>query len=304
MKILIESANWVSDNTELQRIRTEVFVKEQAVPIELEWDDKDSVAKHWLAFNGEGQAIGTIRMLADGHIGRMAVAKHCRQQGVGRALLAAVIEFAKSEQFYELYLYAQNYAVDFYSKAGFICEGETFMDANIPHQAMRLRLRDQRLLGINGGDFSISDHPTAAKDLISQVQQRLRILSFNLDPDSFDCESIVNTISTLARKSRYTEIRLLVADISSIVKQGHQLLNLQRRLPSNIALKKVSCEPHLLHDNLIIADNTGFICQSIKEPEKICGNYNNRPTTQSYIEQFDELWNRAIIDPDLRQLDL
>ena len=111
-------------------------------------------------------------------------------------------------------------------------------------------------------------------------------------------------ISALARKSRYTEIKILVIDPSRMVKQGHRLLALQRRLSSYIQIRAASCEHYQIIDNLVLADQTGIICQSIKEPENVWANYNNKSIATNHIIQFDDLWERGIFDKDLRQLEI
>ncbi len=297
-------ANWEQDKALLREVRTTVFVEEQQVPIELEWDDKDENAFHWLALDENNKPLGTCRMLPDGHIGRMATLHSHRGKGIGLALLNSALEQAASLQLFEAYLYAQTHAIPFYEKAGFIAIGEEFMDADMPHKTMRLQLAERRLLGIHGGNFVIDNFKSVALDITEQAQKELRILSYQLDPRIFDNDDYHRLVSQLARKSRYTDIRILVVDPAPLVKRGHRLLTLQRRLSSNILIRKTSANPHDIKDNLIIADHTGMLCQSIKEPEKIWGNYYNRPVVQTYIDQYDDLWQRAKEDKDLRQLEI
>ncbi len=120
-------------------VRRRVFIDEQQVPEELEWDGDDFDAQHWLALIDDSP-IGTVRMRAGGHIGRMAVLKEYRQWGVGTQLLSAVVAAARAQGLHEVHLHAQVQAIDFYARHGFIAEGEQFMDAGIPHREMRLQL--------------------------------------------------------------------------------------------------------------------------------------------------------------------
>ncbi|ARN75795.1 GNAT family N-acetyltransferase [Oceanicoccus sagamiensis] len=304
MTFTVRAAIWQQDKVLLRAVRTAVFVEEQQVPIELEWDEHDEQALHWLALNEQNEAIGTCRMLADGHIGRMATLKPYRGQGVGRALLEQAIASARSDQLFEAYLYAQTHAIAFYQQAGFIAVGEEFMDANMPHKTMRLALAEQRLVGIHGGNFVIDNFKQAALDISRQAQKQCRILSYDLDARTFDNNEFRQIFSDLARKSRYTEIRILVVDTAPMVRLSHRLLTLQRRLSSNILIRKTTASPHDIKHNLIITDQCAMICQSMKDPDKIWGNYHNHPVVQSYIEQYDDLWERAKEDKDLRQLEI
>lgn len=304
MSFSIEPTTWQDNREALSSVRTRVFVEEQAVPAALEWDDCDDTAYHWLATADDGAPIGTARMLRDGHIGRMAVVPAWRGRGVGSALLAAALRRAREDDLYEAYLYAQTHAVPFYERAGFQVVGEPFMDANIPHLTMRLQLAPRRLLGVHGGDFAPPGYADAAAELIAQAGKQLRILSADLDPTTFGRDDIIAALSALARKSRFSDIRVLVLDNSKLVGGKHGLLALQRRLSSSIRFRRPRNDPVDIRDNLIIADLSGILVQSIREPEAIRANFNNRPVAQNYIAQFDDLWERAEEDPELRQLEI
>lgn len=133
---------WEAAKEALREVREAVFVKEQHVPLELEWDGLDDGCLHALASDAQGRPIGTARLLADGHIGRMAVLKTWRGRGVGSALLRLLLDQARRAGMHEVRLNAQTYATGFYEKFGFRVVGEDFMDAGIPHREMVLELGD------------------------------------------------------------------------------------------------------------------------------------------------------------------
>lgn len=136
----IELAPWSAAKGEAQRIRLAVFVEEQGVPAALEMDDMDAQCVHALAFEDD-RAIGTGRLLPDGHIGRMAVLRPWRGRGVGAALLRRLVEVARERGDAEVQLSAQVHALGFYRAHGFSAYGKVYDEAGIPHQAMRLTLR-------------------------------------------------------------------------------------------------------------------------------------------------------------------
>ena len=123
----------------IMTVRETVFIQEQHVPVELEWDGLDDAAQHVIALI-DNQVVGTARMLVDGHIGRMAVLKPWRQQMIGTALLQTLLDYARQAGLQSVFLSAQTSAIPFYEKQGFIASGEIFMDAGIPHKNMALRL--------------------------------------------------------------------------------------------------------------------------------------------------------------------
>jgi predicted GNAT family N-acyltransferase len=133
--ISVRAADWNVDRAALRAVREQVFVREQAVPIELEWDEFDPLCQHVVA-EAAGRVIGTGRLLPDGHIGRMAVLESWRGQGVGRALLEALMQIARNRGIRRVKLNAQSRAVVFYQRHAFVAEGEEFIEAGIAHRSM------------------------------------------------------------------------------------------------------------------------------------------------------------------------
>lgn len=136
----VRVADWSADRAALQHIRHSVFVLEQGVPVEFEWDGVDGQCIHLLAEDDRGEAVGCARLLPDGHVGRMAVRQDWRGRGIGRRLLQAALKAAGAAGFVEVLLNAQTHALGFYEREGFTAHGAVFDDAGIPHRAMRLRL--------------------------------------------------------------------------------------------------------------------------------------------------------------------
>jgi len=143
--IRVTEVDWREAAGLLRAIREQVFVREQSVPVELEWDGLDPACRHVLAQTGNGEAIATGRLLPDGRLGRMAVLAPWRRTGVGTAVLAALIALARERGDRAVELHAQAYVVDFYRRAGFEVVGPQFMEAGIPHLPMRLFLRPETL---------------------------------------------------------------------------------------------------------------------------------------------------------------
>ncbi len=137
---VVQEANWQAAQAELAQVRLQVFVIEQYVPVALEWDGLDAAAIHLLARDQEQNAIGCARILVGGSIGRMAVLKSWRKQGVGYALLQAAITSCLSRGWLHISLSAQTQAIGFYARAGFVVCSEEYLDAGIPHRDMVLQL--------------------------------------------------------------------------------------------------------------------------------------------------------------------
>jgi len=132
--------DWTHDAPRLSAVRRVVFIDEQGVPEALEWDEHDVPALHLLATADDGTPIGCARLLPDGHLGRMAVLPAWRRRGVGRALLAAALDAARTHGNTTLRLSAQTHAAGFYARAGFVAVGKDYEEAGIPHVAMQKAL--------------------------------------------------------------------------------------------------------------------------------------------------------------------
>ncbi|MBD8682697.1 GNAT family N-acetyltransferase [Pseudomonas sp. CFBP 13719] len=131
----VRVADWHKDNRDIRRIREAVFIAEQAIPAELEWDEDDLSAVHFLAVEGD-YAVGTARLLADGEIGRVSVLKDWRGLRVGDKLLQAVIAHANALGLHEQKLSAQVHATAFYEHHGFRIVSGEFLEAGLPHVDM------------------------------------------------------------------------------------------------------------------------------------------------------------------------
>ena len=120
----IREADWNVDAEQLSNIRRLVFIVEQKVPQEAEWDGRDDSCWHWLATDLADLPMGTCRLLPDGQIGRMAVLSNYRRRGIGAALLRTAIEKARHLGFSNVYLHAQTHAIGFYQQLGFKKNGQ------------------------------------------------------------------------------------------------------------------------------------------------------------------------------------
>jgi len=140
----IKTGSWAELGADAAQVRTEVFVQEQKIPSELEWDEADPSALHAVAYNHLGQAIGTARLLAHSadtaKIGRMAVKRVLRGTRIGQDLLQVLIASAGRQGNLEVVLHAQRSAEGFYARAGFLARGEPFEEVEIPHIEMFYRL--------------------------------------------------------------------------------------------------------------------------------------------------------------------
>ena len=143
--VAIETQSWLEARDAAYAIRHAVFVEEQGISADLEIDDYDSIAEHALAYV-DGQCVATARIYLDqqnpskAKIGRMAVLKEFRGQGIGTALLGEAIRAGMMQGASVFELHAQQSAAPFYAKLQFKPDSAIFDEVGIPHQCMRLVL--------------------------------------------------------------------------------------------------------------------------------------------------------------------
>lgn len=141
MKPICKQIQTNQELDEAHYIRRTVFMEEQNVPEDVEWDEYEDSATHFICRLGD-KAVGTARISFFGNsakLERVAVLKEYRRQGIGRAIMDYLIEYSKQKSAETIYSHVQLHARKFYEKMDFIGEGETFFEGGIEHIKMFLR---------------------------------------------------------------------------------------------------------------------------------------------------------------------
>jgi predicted GNAT family N-acyltransferase len=137
----VRLVDWSEAIPELHLVRRAVFIEEQSIPEDMEWDEYDAVCRHAIAEDSAGVAVGCGRLLSDGTIGRLAVLSAWRGRGVGSALLLSLVDLARARGHRQVRLNSQTQAIPFYGRHGFTAYGDEYMEAGISHQAMSRNFR-------------------------------------------------------------------------------------------------------------------------------------------------------------------
>jgi len=135
----IIAGSWEQLEQDAKYIREQVFIQEQGIAPEDEWDDLDAVVLHFIVYDKE-QPIATARLLPQHSVGRVAVLVSYRKQGIGKILMQHIIDYARQHKLPYLKLSAQTYVTAFYEALGFHVQGEIYEDCGIPHIDMILEL--------------------------------------------------------------------------------------------------------------------------------------------------------------------
>ncbi len=142
----IRPARWATHRAQIEAVRRSVFIVEQGVPEDEEWDDAGRGCWHTLAVTPKRDAVGTARLEPTGKIGRVAVLPQYRGTGIGGAMIGHLVDLARTLGLTQVHLNSQSSAIGFYERLGFRAEGPEFEEVGIPHRRMNLRIvqRDEQ----------------------------------------------------------------------------------------------------------------------------------------------------------------
>lgn len=311
----IEFANWELDRPALRSVREQVFVIEQQIREEEEWDNLDAQSQHVLAFDHEGHPIGTARLTPEHRIGRMAVLKEWRECGVGAALLRTLVEHARAASYRSIELHAQTSAIGFYEKFGFTSYGEEFIEANIPHRHMRLNLLPVEVPFrthlseppiVKLQQITSSDQAKAATlEIIRLAKRELCIYTRDLDAVVFDNEECVEALKQLAVTKRGARIRILVQNPLIAIQNGHRLIPLLQRLTTTFSVRIPVEEKDLQYPSaFLLNDRYGFYFRPLGNRFDGESNTYDLGKHQQLVSYFDQIWEFAEPSVELRRLSL
>lgn len=305
-----------TEDTEVSRnIRKRVFIDEQAVPENEEWDefDKDSSSVHMLARSVSGDAMAYLRIVYPEanktKITRIAVLKEYRNQGVATALLHEALQLVLSRSFNDVYLHAQIDAIALYKKFGFEEEGVSFLEAGIVHQAMVLNTANAHtILNIYDNKVLRLNYPNEfthhLKRCLQISRRSLLLCSKSLRKDIFADAAFVDALSAFARRDRNAKIHILVQEAKDLHERRTPLIELARKLPSKIEIRLLDRDAEPL-DSFVCADKKHLVFFNDETQTNGFCAYRAGPESQSLIEKFEHAWLQlAQKDPNLSQLSL
>lgn len=282
----VEPIEYESGLPELRTVRETVFVDEQGVPPEMEWDELDPVSHHFIVRDTAGTAIGTARLTPDHHLGRMAVLSSWRGRGVGNALLRTLVAQAGELGWVSLALHAQSHAIPFYARHGFLPVGQRFDEAGIDHQAMELHLGATNPVADRAGAIA------ATLGVIDSARQRVNIYSPELDPGVLDTPEVTEALRRFAVGQG--EIRILVHEPAAPQRDLSPLIGLHQRLPSLVTFRAVEEPFDRSYPSAYIAnDRSGYYFRPMAPRLQGDTRLDDRARARHLQSLFDPVWERA-----------
>lgn len=310
----VEPADYQVDFKDLRAVREPVFVIEQNVPIEEEWDALDPLCHHVIARDANHKPIGTGRLTPEHKIGRMAVLKEWRGKEVGAALLQTLIDKARDLGWSEVSLNSQVSAIGFYEKFGFVSYEEEFEEAGIIHRKMKLALEPFELAQRPPGksmtarmlDFDTSEQLLEVTlQVIATARRGLWIYSRDLEHSLYAQNDVVEALKQFGINSRGGLAQILVQDTMAARSQPHPLLGLSQRLPSVFQFRTPVDPEDQQYPSAFIASDTDAYCFRLLD-----GRYEGDwspdlpARNKQLVEHFARVWERSRPCTEFRALGL
>lgn len=138
--------------------------------------------------------------------------------------------------------------------------------------------------------------------MAQQAYRFLDIFSRELDPFIYDQKDFVLAVKQLAIKNRHSKIRILIAEPARVIQRGHRLVDLALDLSSFIEIKKLSTDNKDFNEGILIVDKIGFVHKNNDARYEAKYNFNDMRTSHTLLNKYDELWETAKPDPNLRRV--
>ncbi len=319
----VAEVSWLEQGKIIRKVREVVLVRELGLDPDQVEDDLDAGALHWQAQSPDQETIGVIRMSLDGVISHLAVSDAHRHQGIGLALLEMAVGKARRFDFRQVSALAPVALAPLFEAAGFSMSERTAADKNW-HEYIRLLEMDDPFdrprTAASGDDYEgdfvyrlgeddrivlLRKEPEFANivlEMCRQASASIRIWSPVLEHKLFDNNELRDVCSVLARRNKYTRVEILIYDSHRIVKNGHALLELSRKLPSSMGIKVVDPELRQLNQEFVIVDGLGLIYRHDHEVFEGYASFSDQTEASRFTRMFSAAWEGGILDPNLRRL--
>lgn len=334
-EIDVSVVDWLTTSA-LREIRTQVFIHEQGVPEQLEWDADDQSAIHFL-MRAESEPLGTARLLEDGHIGRVAILPAWRGKGLGERLMREVMAHAQSRGLRTLLLSAQVQAKGLYQRLGFQVCSEPYMEAGIVHVAMRWQADTFELAEVpaiefhSPGRFPIHNPPAEPRQsrvidlpyqlghqrelieidessaldhvclMLSQARRQVIVYAADQAAWMFNRRDVLNSFEQLIGRQRKCRVRVLLQEAVPAFLHGHSLVNLMHRFPSLVDIRKQHPDRPKGPQVYMLVDTHGIVMLPRASQHQGFARYQSPDQVRRWGQHFEDLWATSQSDSAIRR---
>lgn len=301
----VRLADWAADEAGLKAVRTRVFVEEQSVSEEEEWDGLDPDCIHAVAETDAEGIVATGRLHPSGKVGRMAVLPAWRGRGVGAMILQRLLAAARDQGLASVYLHGQVPVLGFYGRFGFVAEGEEFEEAGIPHRLMRLSLAAAAPEGEAATRRLVTGKAElagAVAEVAALATRSLAIFTPDLEHGVYDTPGFLEAVKRLVLSRSHARIRVLISEPGRVQHSVNRFLYVGRRLSTFIEFRELPRQFQGRADAFMIADRAALVYRSRADRWQGIADTREPRMAQHYLAEFDEMWQRSENAGRLREL--
>lgn len=321
----IDTLRWNEAEAPLKSLKPLLAIQEATSPNQT-FDNYDAQATHFIVSDTQGSPVGCARLMNTGVIGRPQVLHAFANQGAETLLIESIISYAKENTRLDSLTITEDVRLaPYYVHFGFKADGEPSMDHALPSQRMVYQINREPLPEsandadiIQGADTlknsqssdvsnaqnksfeDVTSYLKAINTVANNTQRILRIYSPTLPAAAFGHPSFIKILSEHCRRSRYTEVRVIILDEKSLVTGTHGLRSLYEKLPSSILIRKYKPTDEELELREFVIPDHGPMTER-KRDRRVIGQINhNRSEIAEIMNDFDENWLKSKTIADLR----
>jgi GNAT superfamily N-acetyltransferase len=313
--VVIEAVSWTTQGAALRQVRSAVFIDELGAAEEAEFGHRDAIAQHLLAShldkNGTPIPVGCVRWQPSGQLERLAVRPEWRGRRLGAALLAGAVRALQAASRISPWLVANEQQQRYFLRLGFAPEPADGQDSDRrlvlqdSHALLPADLASRRLGRTPGRLFLDPDAnlALAIATLARQAHRRIDLLSWDLNPALYEQAAFLEAVRYLALElSGRLPVRILLVDASPAIKRGHQLIELARRLSTDIQIRAVPADWVKQCDQFLLCDDQGYALTPLRNPRRTQVDFRAGAETRRLRRLFEHLWEQSEIHQELRRL--
>lgn len=167
---------------------------------------------------------------------------------------------------------------------------------------------DEHDAAIAGREIELLSFETRAKNrelagqLAAQARRTITILTPDLEAPVYDSAQVLEAITALAVRGRFCEVRILVADSGYAMRHGHRLIEHARRFTSTVHMRRPAPQHRDFNEGMLVVDETGYLYKPVASRYEGKASFHDGPRCRELLKQFQERWDLALPDPELRRL--
>lgn len=164
-------------------------------------------------------------------------------------------------------------------------------DSSVSHRTVELQRFDTR-----------ARNRELAGQLAGQARRTIAILTPDLEAPVYDSAELIAALGALAQRGRFCDVRILVADSGYAMRHGHRLIETARRFTSTVHMRRPAPQHRDFGEGYLVVDETGYLYKPVASRYEGTASFHDGLRSRELLKLFQERWDQAAPDPELRRL--